>query len=150
MLCVDGSSLSSYLKDFILHVCFLRHWWTVINFYCLFIPRSRLRLKFQDHCEYGDLVRNWLFWLERVFKAYWGFEGSCWNLSRFCVGRQSIRVFKCLENSQCFFAIRFRTPTWVCGLSMVVVVLGYSLLLLRLYWIVGFFFCGFLGHVIAP
>jgi hypothetical protein len=96
MLCVDGSSRSSYLKDFIFHGCFLRRWWIVIDFYCLLIPRTGLRLKFQDHCESVDSVCNWLFWLERAFMAYWDFEGNCRNFSCFCVWRRCIRLFKCL------------------------------------------------------
>jgi len=79
MLRVDGSSRSSYLKDFILHGCFLRRLWTVIDFYCLFIHRSRLRLKFPDHWEFVDSVHNWLLSLERAFMACWYFEGSCWE-----------------------------------------------------------------------
>jgi len=87
--CIDApcevSSRSSYLKNFILHGCFLRRWWTLIDFYCVFIHRYGLRLKFQDHCEFVDSVHNWLLWLERTFIACWYFEGSCWDLIRLCV-----------------------------------------------------------------
>jgi len=34
----------------------------VIDFYCLLIPQSGLRLKFQGHCISVDSVRNWLLW----------------------------------------------------------------------------------------
>jgi len=67
MFCVDSSSRSSYLNDFIRCGYFLRRWWIVIDFCRLFIPRSDLRLKFQDYCDSMDLFRNWLLWLERVF-----------------------------------------------------------------------------------
>jgi len=103
MLRVDVSSRSSYLKDFILHGCFLCRWWTVIDFYCLSIHRSGLRLKFQDHCEFVDSVHNWLLWLERAFMACWYFEGSCWDLGRLCVGIKFIRLFKRLENLHCIY-----------------------------------------------
>ena len=135
MLRVDVSSRSSYLKDFILNNCFLRRWWTVIDFYCLFIHRSGLRLKFQDHCEFVDSVHNWLLWLERTFIACWYFEGSCWDLGRLCVGIQFIRLFKRLENSPCVYLKFGFAP--LRGLSLVKVIQGCSLLLPLLYWNVG-------------
>jgi len=90
MLCVDGSSRSSYQKYCIYRGCFLHRWWTVVNFCRLFIPWSGLRLKFQEHCNFVDSVPNWLFWLERTFMVFWYFEDSCWNLGRFSVGRRSL------------------------------------------------------------
>jgi len=83
MLCVDGSRCSSYLKDYIHYGCFLHCWWTMIDLCRLFIPWSGLRLKFQDHCDFLDSVRNWMLWLERAFMACWYFEDRCWNFGRF-------------------------------------------------------------------
>jgi len=90
MLRVDGSSRSSYLKYFIRYGCFLHRWWTVVDLFRLFIPWFGLRLKFQDRCDFVDSVRNWLFWLERVFMVFWYFENSCWNLGHLCVGKRSL------------------------------------------------------------
>jgi hypothetical protein len=69
MLRVDGSNRSSYLKDFIHRGRFLYGWWAMIDLCRLFIPRSGLRLKFQDHYDSVDSVRNWLLWLKRVFRT---------------------------------------------------------------------------------
>jgi len=122
MLCVDGNSHSSYLKGFIHCGCLLHRWWTVIDLCRLFIPWSGLQLKFQDHCNFMDSVHNWLLWLERAFMACWYFEDSCWNFSRFYVGRRSICLFKCSEYSLCIFlqvgftflhSLDFCAPTWV-------------------------------------
>ena len=60
MLHVDGSSHSSYLKDFIHRGCFLHRWWTVIDLCCLFILWSRLWLKFQDHYDFFNICQWFL------------------------------------------------------------------------------------------
>jgi len=122
----------------------------VIDFYCLFIHRSGLRLKFQDHCEFVDSVHNWLLWLERAFMACWYFEGSCWDLGRLCVGRQFIRLFKRLENSHCVYLKFGFAP-----LRGFVDCLWQRLFRVVLYYYhfcteLLIHFCGLLGHVLAP
>jgi len=56
---------------------------------CSSLDISWLRLKFEDHCNSVDSVLNWLF----MACSY--FERRCWNLDHLCVGRRSIRLFKC-------------------------------------------------------
>jgi len=158
MLRVDGSSRSSCLIDFIHRGWFLHRWWTMIDLCRLFIPWFGLRPKFQDHCDFVDSVRNWLFWLERAFMTCWYFEDSCWNLGHFSVGRLFIRLFKCSEYSLCVFLQFGFAPlrSLDCRVPMLIrwIVCGSDCLRLFsfitiLYWIFGFRFCGLLGQVLA-
>jgi len=107
----------------------------MVDLCCLFIPWFGLQLKFKDHHDFVDLVRNLLLWLERAFLVLWYLEDSCWNLGHFCVGRRSLDC---------------RAPTWVrwiiCGNGC----LRLFSFIIILYWIVGFCFCDLLGQVFGP
>ena len=59
--------------------------WTVFVLCRWFIPRSELRLDFQDLCDLFRFVNGWFGLKGRLSLA--DFDGSCWILGRFYVDR---------------------------------------------------------------